>query len=88
MGYKITKKLKLKKLSLKTSVGKKKITVKVKINRKIKNQVVKVKANSKTFKIRTNSKGIAKLAVKKAKTLKLRQAIKITQFQKKLNCEH
>ena len=84
MGYKITKKLKLKKLSLKTSVGKKKITVKVKINRKIKNQVVKVKANSKTFKIRTNSKGIAKLAVKKAKTLKVKASYQNNSVSEKI----
>ena len=84
MGYKITKKLKVKKLSLKTKVGKKKLTVQVKINKKIKNQVVKVKVNSKTFKIKTNRKGIAKLAVKKAKKMNVRAIYKGSSVSEKI----
>lgn len=84
MGYKITKKLKVKKLSLKTKVGKKKLTVLVKVSKKTKNQVVKVKVNSKTFKIKTNRKGIAKLAVKKAKKMNVRAIYKGSSVSEKI----
>lgn len=72
MGSTVTKDLKLKKLSLKTKVCKGKIILTASINKKIKNMIVKLKVNSKTYKIKTNGKGIAKLVVKKFKRMVVR----------------
>lgn len=67
MKSKLTKKLKVKPISLKAKKTKSKIILKATINKKAKNQIVRFKINSKTFRVQTNAKGIAKLAVKRPK---------------------
>ena len=69
MGSQITKKLKTKPVSVKVSKTKRKLIIKATINKKIKNKIVKIKVNSKRFTVRTNGKGVAKLAVKKPKRI-------------------
>lgn len=76
MGVKITKKVKVKPLSLKTKVVKKKVVIKASINKKVRGKTVKFKVNGKTIKAKTNSKGVAKITVKKSKTMKIKAAYK------------
>lgn len=64
-GASLTKKIKVRPLILKASAKKKRLTVKVTINKKLKNKKVIVKINSKKYKIKTNRKGVAKITVKK-----------------------
>lgn len=67
MGAKLTKKLKVKPISIKASKSKKKLVVKAFISKKIKNKIIKIKVNSKKFTLKTNRKGMVKLTVKKPK---------------------
>ena len=82
-GVSFTKKIKIMPLILKTAVSKKKLTVKVTISKKAKNKPVKVKINSKTYLLKTNKMGVAKVIVKKPKTITaikatyLKQTVKI-----------
>lgn len=69
MGAKLTKMIKIKPISIKAIKTKKKLIVKAAINKKIKNQVVRFKINSKIFKVRTNRNGVAKLVIKKPKKI-------------------
>lgn len=66
MGAKFTKKLKIKPLILKATATKKKINVKVTINKKIKNKKVVVKVKSKKYTVKTNKNGVVKLSLKKS----------------------
>ena len=68
MGAKLTKKLKVKPVHIKASKTKRKLTVKAFISKKIKNEVIKIKVNSKAYKVKTNRKGIAKLSIKKVQS--------------------
>nr|WP_294999340.1 Ig-like domain-containing protein [uncultured Methanobrevibacter sp.] len=83
MSSKLVKKLKVKPITLKVSKTGKKLIVKATINKKAKNKVVRVKINSKTYSLKTNSKGIVKVIVKKPKTITaikatyLKQSVKI-----------
>ena len=70
MGAKLTKKLKVKPIHIKACKTKRKLTVKAFISKKIKNEVIKIKVNSKAYKVKTNRKGIAKLSIKKPKSVK------------------
>ena len=75
MGVKLTKKLKVKPIAVKATKTKGKLIIKASINKKIKNRIVKIKVNSKTFKVKTNSGGMAKLIIKKpAKAVKIKAA--------------
>ena len=65
-GATVTKKLKIKPLILKASVAKKKLAVKVTINKKLKNKNVVIKANSKKYTVKTNKNGVAKITLKKS----------------------
>ena len=75
MGATFTKKLKVNPLALKASATKKKITVKVSINKKVKDKKVVVKLNSKKYKVKTNKKGVAKITVKKSAFKKAKKVI-------------
>lgn len=70
LGYKVVKKLKVMPIVLKVTKTKKKLTVKATISKKAKNKRVVVKINSKKYLIKTNGKGIAKLTIKKPKTIR------------------
>lgn len=75
MGVKLTKKLKVKPIAVKATKTKGKLIIKASINKKIKNRIVKIKVNSKTFKVKTNSGGMAKLIIKKpANAVKIKAA--------------
>lgn len=65
-GAAVTKKLKIRPLILKASLAKKKLTVKVTINKKLKGKKVIVKVNSKKYALKTNKKGVAKITLKKS----------------------
>lgn len=69
MGAKLTKKLKVKPIYIKATKTKRKLIVKAYINKKIKNRIVKIKVNSKAYKVKTNRKGMAKLIIKKPKRI-------------------
>ncbi len=70
LGYKLTKKLKVMPVALMVSKSKKKLTVIAEINKKAKDKPVVVKINSKKYSLKTNRNGIAKLTIKKLKTVK------------------
>lgn len=76
MDVKITKKLKVKPISMKINTAKKKLIIKATIDKKLKNRIIKFKINKKTIKVKTNSKGVAKITVKKAKTMKIKATYK------------
>ena len=65
MGAKFTKKLKVKAVDLKAIMGKKKLSVRVSVNKKSKASVV-VKINSKKYLLKTNKKGIVNISIKKS----------------------
>lgn len=69
-GSKLTKKFRVKPISIKASRTKNRLIVKATINKKVKNEVVKIKVDSKVYKVKTNKKGIAKLSVKKPKKIR------------------
>ena len=83
MGSKLTKKLKVKQVHIKAGKTKRKLVVKAYINKKAKNEVVKIKVNSKVYKVKTNRKGMAKLSIKKPKRIK---AIKATYLKDSVKC--
>lgn len=71
--------LTLKKVKVKRSAKKLTIQATLKINGKgVKNKVIKFKFNKKTYKARTNSKGVAKITVKKSVLKKLKKGKKVT----------
>ena len=69
MGTQMTKKLKTKPVSLKVAKTKRKLIIKATINKKIRGKLVTFRVNSKTFKVKTNRNGVAKLTVKKPKRI-------------------
>ena len=83
MGSKLTKKLKVKQVHIKAGKTKRKLVVKAYSNKKAKNEVVKIKVNSKVYKVKTNRKGMAKLSIKKPKRIK---AIKATYLKDSVKC--
>ena len=71
--------LTLKKVKVKRSAKKLTIQATLKINGKsVKNKVIKFKFNKKTYKARTNAKGVAKITVKKSVLKKLKKGKKVT----------
>ena len=71
--------LTLKKVKVKRSAKKLTIQATLKINGKgVKSKVIKFKFNKKTYKARTNSKGVAKITVKKSVLKKLKKGKKVT----------
>lgn len=81
-GAKLIKKLKIKPVFAKAIVKKNKLIIKAYIHKKIKNRIVSIKINGKTFRVKTNKGGIAKLSVKKPKkphvrVIYLKSAIKL-----------
>ncbi len=75
-GAKVTKKLKVKPIHLKVTKTRKKVIIKASIKKAIKDRIVKIKVNSKSFKVKTNRKGVAKLTVKKPKKIKIKATYK------------
>ena len=72
-------KLTLKKVKVKKSAKKLAITATLKINGKaVKGKVIKFKFNKKSYKAKTNAKGVAKITVKKAVLKKLKAGKKVT----------
>lgn len=67
MGTKVSKKVKVKSISLKITKTSKRLILKSSIKKSVKNKLVTFKVAGKSFKIKTNSRGIAKLSIKKPK---------------------
>ena len=71
--------LTLKKVKVKRSAKKLVISATLKVNGKaVKGKTIKFKFNKKTYKARTNSKGVAKITVKKSVLKKLKKGKKVT----------
>ena len=71
--------LKLKKVTVKRSAKKLTIQATLKVNGKaIKGKIIKFKFNKKTYKAKTNAKGVAKITVKKSVLKKLKKGTKVT----------
>ena len=71
--------LTLKKVTLKRSAKKLVIRATLKVNSKaVKGKIIKFKFNKKTYKAKTNAKGVAKITVKKAVLKKLKKGKKVT----------
>ena len=71
--------LTLKKVTVKRSAKKLTIQATLKVNGKgVKNKIIKFKFNKKTYKARTNAKGVAKITVKKSVLKKLKKGKKVT----------
>ena len=71
--------LTLKKVTVKRSAKKLTIQATLKVNGKaVKGKIIKFKFNKKTYKARTNAKGVAKITVKKSVLKKLKKGKKVT----------